>query len=57
MAKSKILLDKKYHKITKDYDKQKERHLEKLATKSLAADEKFRKLQDKKVKGDFLKNF
>ena len=29
-------LDKKHHKITKDYDKQKERHLEKLATKSLA---------------------
>jgi|TARA_B110000259_G_scaffold123528_1_gene140047 hypothetical protein len=57
MAKSKILLDKKYHKITKDYDKQKERHLEKLATKSLAADEKFRKLQDKKMKGNFLKNF
>jgi hypothetical protein len=57
MAKSKILLDKKYHKITKDYDKQKERHLEKLATKSLANDEKFCKLKDKKVKGDFLKNF
>ena len=50
-------LDKKYHKITKDYNKQKERHLEKLATKSLAADEKFRKLQDKKMKGNFLKNF
>ena len=50
-------LDKKYHKITKDYDKQKERHLEKLATKSLTADEKFRKLQDKKMKGNFLKNF
>jgi len=50
-------LDKKYHKITKDYDKQKERHLEKLATKSLANNEKFCKLKDKKVKGDFLKNF
>tara|TARA_R110000796_G_scaffold153277_1_gene269800 strand:- start:561 stop:731 length:171 start_codon:yes stop_codon:yes gene_type:complete len=50
-------LDKKYNKITKDYDKQKERHLEKLATKSLAADKKFRKLQDKKMKGNFLKNF
>ena len=57
MAKSKILLDKKYHKITKDYDKQKERHLEKLASKSLDNDEKFRKLKDKKIKGDFLKNF
>ena len=57
MAKSKILLDKKYHKITKDYDKQKAKHLEKLGTKTLANDEKFRKLQNKKIKGDFLKNF
>lgn len=51
------LLNKKYHKITKDYDKQKEKHLEKLATKTLTNDEKFRKLHDKKIKGDFLKNF
>jgi len=50
-------LNKKYHKITTDYDKQKERHLEKLGTKSLATDEKFRKLKDKKINGDFLKNF
>jgi uncharacterized protein (DUF1330 family) len=50
-------LDKKHHKITKNYDEQKERHLEKLGTKSLAADEKFRKLKDKKMKGNFLKNF
>ena len=55
--KKKKSLDKKYHKITKDYDKQKERHLEKLASKSLDNDEKFRKLKDKKIKGDFLKNF
>ena len=51
------LLNKKYHKIITDYDKQKERHLEKLGTKSLATDEKFRKLKDKKINGDFLKNF
>ena len=50
-------LDKKHHKIIKDYDKQKARHLEKLASKSLATDEKFRTLKDKKIKGDFLKNF
>tara|TARA_R110000764_G_scaffold227715_1_gene317960 strand:- start:628 stop:798 length:171 start_codon:yes stop_codon:yes gene_type:complete len=50
-------IDKKHHRIVKDYDKQKERHLEKLATKSLAADEKLRKLKDKKIKGNFLKNF
>ncbi len=50
-------LDKKHHKITKDYDKQKSKHLEKVASKSLANDEKFRRLDDKKIKGDFLKNF
>jgi len=57
MAKKVKLLNKKHHKITKDYGKQKERHLEKLASKSLDNDEKFRKLKDKKIKGDFLKNF
>ncbi len=50
-------LDKKHSKIVRDYDKQKERHLEKLGTKSLATEEKFRKLKDKKMKGNFLKNF
>ena len=48
---------KKHNKIVKDYDKQKAKHLEKLASKSLANDEKFRILKDKKIKGDFLKNF
>ena len=57
MAKKIKLLNKKYHKIIKDYDKQKERHLEKLASKSLDNDENFRKLKDKKMKGNFLKNF
>ncbi len=57
MAKKIKLLNKKHHKITKDYDKQKERHLKKLASKSLDNDENFRKLKDKKIKGDFLKNF
>ncbi len=50
-------LNKKYHKITTDYDKQKQRHLEKLGTKSLDNDEIFRKLKHKKMKGKFLKNF
>ena len=49
--------DKKYHKIIKDYHKQKAKHLEKLASKTLANDEKFRKLQDKQIKGDFLDKF
>ena len=49
--------NKKHKDLVDDYDKQKAKHLEKLGTKSLATDEKFRKLRDKKVKGDFLKNF
>jgi len=49
--------NKKHNKIIDDYDEIKSHQLQKLATKSLATDEKFRKLRDKKVKGDFLKNF
>ena len=48
---------KKHNKIIDDYDEIKSRHLEKLSTKILATDKKFRKLRDKKVKGDFLNNF
>ena len=48
---------KKHNKIVKDYDKQKSKHLEKLATKLLDTNSKFRILQDKKINGDFLKNF
>ncbi len=48
---------KKHKKLIDDYDVQKSNHLQKLATKCLAADEKFRKLKDKKMKGNFLKNF
>jgi len=50
-------LDKKYHKITKDYDKQKSKHLEKLTDKILKNDEKTQQLKSKTMKGDFLKNF
>ena len=49
--------NKKHKGLVDDYDIKKPKHLERLATKSLAADEKFRKLQDKKIKGNFLKNF
>ena len=48
---------KKHNKLVRDYNKQKERHLEKLGTKSLDNEEKFRILKEKKIKGDFLKNF
>ena len=50
-------LNKKHHKITKDYDKQKSKHLEKLTDKMLKNDEKSQQLKSKTMKGDFLKNF
>jgi hypothetical protein len=57
MKKYKSLKNKKHNKIVKDYDKQKEKHLEKLATKILKNDEKAEKLKSKYIKGDFLNNF
>jgi len=50
-------LNKKHHKITQDYDKQKSKHLEKLTDKILKNDEKANQLKSKPIKGDFLKNF
>ena len=50
-------LNKKHHKITQDYDKQKSKHLEKLTDKMLKNDEKSQQLKSKTMKGDFLKNF
>ncbi len=50
-------LNKKHHKITQDYDKQKSKHLEKLTDKMLKNDEKSNQLKSKVMKGDFLKNF
>tara|TARA_R110001583_G_scaffold52795_7_gene163511 strand:+ start:852 stop:1022 length:171 start_codon:yes stop_codon:yes gene_type:complete len=50
-------IDKKHHKITRDYDKQKSKHLEKLTDKMLKQDEKAQQLKSKSMKGDFLKNF
>tara|TARA_B100001094_G_C17924368_1_gene667531 strand:+ start:218 stop:391 length:174 start_codon:yes stop_codon:yes gene_type:complete len=57
MKKYKSLKNKKHNKIVKDYDKQKEKHLEKLATKILKNDEKAEKLKSKHIKGNFLNNF
>jgi len=50
-------LNKKHHKITRDYDKQKSKHLERLTDKMLKNDEKAQQLKTKKMKGDFLTNF
>tara|TARA_R100001509_G_scaffold165772_1_gene149982 strand:+ start:8064 stop:8234 length:171 start_codon:yes stop_codon:yes gene_type:complete len=50
-------LNKKHHKITRDYDKQKSKHLERLTDKMLKNDEKAQQLKNKTIKGNFLKNF
>tara|TARA_R110002051_G_scaffold114348_3_gene187249 strand:+ start:169 stop:324 length:156 start_codon:yes stop_codon:yes gene_type:complete len=49
--------NKNHNKIVNNYDKQKEKHLEKLATKILKNDEKSEKLKLKQIKGDFLDKF
>ena len=48
---------KKHQAIVNDYDNQKSKHLDKLATQMLKNDEKANKLKSKPIKGDFLKNF
>jgi hypothetical protein len=48
---------KKHNKIVKDYDKQKERHLEKLASKILENDEKVNRLKGKNINPGFLNLF
>ncbi len=48
---------KKHNKLIKDYDKQKEKHLEKLASKMLENDEKINKLKGKNINTDFLNLF
>ena len=53
-----LLKKKKRHDaITKNYDKTKEKHLEKLATKMLEKQEKLNRLREKESNGDFLKLF
>lgn len=48
---------KKHEKIVKDYQKEKAKHLEKLADKMLENDDKFRKFKEKKSTGKFLDLF
>jgi hypothetical protein len=48
---------KKHSKIVRDYDKQKEKHLEKLATKMLENDERNSKLKGKEIDPKFLNLF
>ena len=49
--------NKKHDAIVNDFDAQKEKHLEKLATKTLEEQEKFSKLKEKNIKTDFFKLF
>lgn len=48
---------KKHKRLVKDYDKQKEKHLEKLATKILDNDEKLQRLKGKNIDPGFLNLF
>ena len=48
---------KKHDAIVNDFENQKNKQLEKLATKSLAEQEKLNKLKEKNIKTDFFKLF
>ena len=48
---------KKHQKLLTDYEDQKNKHLERLATKILEKDERNQKLKSKEIKGDFLDLF
>ena len=48
---------KKHSKIVRDYDKQNEKHLEKIATKMLENDERNSKLKGKEIDPKFLNLF
>ena len=48
---------KKHDKLVKDYDRQKEKHLEKIVTKKLKDQDKVDHLRTKYIDTDFLKLF
>jgi hypothetical protein len=48
---------KKHDSIVNDFEKTKQKHLEKLATKELEKQEKLSKLREKNVNKDFLDLF
>ena len=48
---------KKHDKLVRDYDRQKEKHLEKLATEKLKNQDKMDHLRTKYIDTDFLKLF
>jgi hypothetical protein len=52
-----MVKNKKHDKLVKNYDKQKQNHLEKLVTKQLKNKDKADNLKTKYIDGDFLKLF
>ena len=57
MKKSRNIKRSKHDKIVKDYEAQKQKHLERLATKMLKDDEKNEKLKSKNINPNFLNLF
>lgn len=49
--------NKKHQKLVTDYDQQKAKHLERLATEQLKRDEKNQKLKSKNISGSWLDLF
>ena len=49
--------NKKHDKIVNDFEAQKNKHLEKLATKTLEEQEKLSRLKEKNINTDFFKLF
>jgi len=47
----------KHEKLVNDYDAQKNKHLEKLATKTLEEQERLSRLKEKNINKDFLDLF
>ena len=57
MKKTRNIKSKKHNKLVNDYENQKSKHLERLATKMLKNADKNEKLKGKQIKGDFLNKF
>jgi hypothetical protein len=57
IKKIKSIKKKKHEKIVNDFEKSKQHHLERLATKMLKKDEMFSKLKEKKINSNFLDLF
>lgn len=52
-----IMKKRKHDKIVKDFERTKEKHLERLADKILEKDEQNQKLREKQINTDFLELF